>query len=138
GPRNRTVPLPPAFAIPVVCAPCPNFTGSKYTGMTRTRKYMKSDGLANFVLGLGVGIGLGVLFAPRSGEETRGILKNKADEGADYLKRQTEDLRMKADGLAGKSREAINRQRDNLADAIAAGKHAYREKIDQMSPSQTA
>jgi gas vesicle protein len=98
---------------------------------------MKSDGLANFLLGLGVGIGLGVLFAPRSGEETRSYIKNKADEGADYLKRQTEDLRAdlkaKADHLADKSRDVLNRQRDNLSEAIDAGKQAYREKIDSMS-----
>jgi gas vesicle protein len=98
---------------------------------------MKSDGLANFLLGLGVGIGLGVLFAPRSGEETRSYIKEKADEGADYLKRQTEDLRAdlkaRADDLADKSRDVINRQRDNLSEAIDAGKQAYREKIDSMS-----
>lgn len=94
---------------------------------------MKSDGLANFLLGLGIGVGLGVLFAPRSGEETRGILKSKADEGADYLKRQTEDLKVRADGLADKGRDVLNRQKDNLSDAVAAGKQAYREKIDQMT-----
>jgi|SRR5579862_3989430 gas vesicle protein len=98
---------------------------------------MKSDGLANFLLGLGVGIGLGVLFAPRSGEETRGYIKERADEGADYLKRQTEDLRAdlkaKADDIADKSRDVLNRQRDNLSEAINAGKQAYREKVDSMS-----
>jgi len=98
---------------------------------------MKSDGLANFLLGLGVGIGLGVLFAPRSGEETRNYLKDRVDEGADYLKRQTEglraDLKAKADDLADKSRDVLNRQRDNLSEAINAGKQAYREKIDSMS-----
>ena len=96
---------------------------------------MKSDGLANFLLGLGIGVGLGILFAPRSGEETRGILKEKADEGTDFLKKQAEELRVKADGLGDKGRDVLNRQRDNLSDAIAAGKQAYREKIDQMSAS---
>jgi gas vesicle protein len=80
---------------------------------------------------------LGVLFAPRSGEETRNYIKDRADEGADYLKRQTEDLRAdlkaKADDLADKSRDVLNRQRDNLSEAINAGKQAYREKIDSMS-----
>jgi gas vesicle protein len=83
---------------------------------------------------------LGVLFAPRSGEETRNYIKDRADEGADYLKRQTEDLRAdlkaKADDLADKSRDVLNRQRDNLSEAINAGKQAYREKIDSMSAQQ--
>jgi hypothetical protein len=36
-----------------------------------------------------------------------------------------------------KGREAINRQRDSLSDAIDAGKQAYREKVDQAN-GQTA
>ena len=99
---------------------------------------MSNDGLANFFLGLGIGIGVGLLFAPQSGEDTREFIKSKADEGKDFLKRQTEDLRGRADDLAEKSREAVNRQRDNLSDALAAGKQAYREKVDSMSSSQTA
>lgn len=36
--------------------------------------------------GLGVGVGLGVLFAPQSGEKTRKDLKKKMDELVNYLK----------------------------------------------------
>jgi len=34
-----------------------------------------------FLVGLGVGALVGVLFAPKSGEETRDYLNKKADEG---------------------------------------------------------
>ena len=61
---------------------------------------MSRDGLANFFLGLGVGVGLGLLFAPKTGEETREILKSKADEGKEFLKKQTADLRENASGIA--------------------------------------
>ena len=74
---------------------------------------MNRDGLANFFLGLGLGVGLGLLFAPKSGEETREMLMDKANEGTDYLKRQ----------------------KDTLADAIEAGKQAYREKVAPMGNS---
>ena len=101
---------------------------------------MDRDGLANFFLGLGVGVGLGLLFAPKTGEETREILKNKADEGKEFLKKQTADLRENASGIATdiveKSRDVINRQRDTLNDAIQAGKQAYREKVDGDGASQ--
>jgi YtxH-like protein len=37
-----------------------------------------------FLVGLGVGALVGILFAPKSGEETRDFLAKKADEGKDY------------------------------------------------------
>ena len=40
----------------------------------------KGSGLGKFVIGAAVGAGLGVLFAPKKGEETRKELKAKLDE----------------------------------------------------------
>ena len=34
----------------------------------------------NFILGAGIGLGLGMLFAPQSGDKTRKELKNKINE----------------------------------------------------------
>jgi gas vesicle protein len=111
----------------------------------RRKTKMSNDGWANFFLGLGLGVGIGMLFAPKSGEETRGLLKSKADEGTEYLKKQaaesTEylrkqaaDLRESAGGVANdlldKGRQAIGHQREVLNDAIDAGKQAYREMVE--------
>jgi len=46
----------------------------------------KKSGLGKFLTGLGIGAGLGILFAPKSGEETRKILKSKIDEFVVALK----------------------------------------------------
>lgn len=40
----------------------------------------KSNGVLKFLAGVGIGAGLGILFAPKSGEETRKDLKKKLDE----------------------------------------------------------
>lgn len=40
----------------------------------------KKSGLGKFLVGLGVGAGLGMLFAPKSGEELRKDLKNKLND----------------------------------------------------------
>ncbi len=40
----------------------------------------KKSGLGKFLLGAGIGVGLGVLFAPKSGKETRQDLKEKMDD----------------------------------------------------------
>ena len=37
------------------------------------------DKFGSFLLGLGLGVGVGLVFAPRSGEETRDLLKAKAE-----------------------------------------------------------
>jgi len=36
-----------------------------------------SKGLSYFLLGLGVGVAVGIVFAPQSGEETRGLLRSR-------------------------------------------------------------
>jgi gas vesicle protein len=98
---------------------------------------MSRDGLANFLLGLGLGVGVGLLFAPKSGEETRDILLSKADEGKEFLKKQTSGLRETANEMVDKGRDVISRQKDTLSDAIEAGKQAYREKVEPNGASQT-
>ena len=49
--------------------------------------------LSYFFLGLGLGVVAGVLFAPKSGAETRDFLASKANEGADLAKRRAEEMR---------------------------------------------
>jgi gas vesicle protein len=104
------------------------------TGAERGDKIMNTDGFANFLLGLGLGVGLGMLFAPKSGVETREMLMSKADEGKEYLKKQTADIQANAGEVLNKGRDVINRQKDTLSDAIQAGKQAYREKVEQTLP----
>ena len=80
-----------------------------------------------FFLGLGVGVAIGVLFAPKSGEETRGLIRDKAGEGKNYIRRRGEDLRGSAEELIDRSKQALRTQKEQLAAAVDAGKQAYRE-----------
>ena len=95
---------------------------------------MDKSGLSSFLLGLGVGIGLGMLFAPKSGADTRQLIKDKAGEGTDYIKQRSSDLRESANDLLAKGKEAIGRQKDSLADAMEAGRQAYRDAVNQPPP----
>jgi gas vesicle protein len=99
---------------------------------------MDKSGFSNFLFGLGVGIGIGILFAPRSGAETREVIKNKADEGKEYIRARSQELRETANELIDKGRDVMGRQRDNLADAVEAGKQAYREAVGQPPAEGTA
>jgi gas vesicle protein len=83
--------------------------------------------LSYFFLGLGLGVAAGVLFAPKSGAETRDFLRNKAEEGGDYVKQQAGNLKESAADALDRSKQTIQKHKDNLASAVEAGKQAYRE-----------
>lgn len=82
-----------------------------------------------FFLGLGLGVAAGLLFAPKSGPETRDLLISKANEGTEYLKRRTAEVRDQASDVIERGKSTVARQRDNLAAAVEAGKQAYREAV---------
>ncbi len=95
---------------------------------------MDRSGFSSFLLGLGVGVGIGMLFAPKSGQETRELIKNKAGEGADYVKQRSGELKQTATEWVDKGKEALNRQKGNISDAMEAGRQAYRETVGQPPP----
>ena len=48
--------------------------------------------ISYFLLGLGVGVAVGVLFAPKSGTETRELLKSKAEEGKEQARKACAEM----------------------------------------------
>jgi gas vesicle protein len=85
--------------------------------------------LSFFFLGLGLGVAVGILFAPKTGQETRELIKSKAGESGDYIKRRSTELRGSASDLIERGKSVLNRQKDTLNEAIEAGKQAYRETV---------
>jgi gas vesicle protein len=81
-----------------------------------------------FLAGLGIGAILALLFAPRSGKETREYIAGKAEEGRDYVKAKTEDLRNQAEGAVEKGKDLVTKQKELLSAALEAGKQAYQEE----------
>jgi gas vesicle protein len=85
--------------------------------------------ISYFMVGLGVGALLGILFAPKSGEETREYLSQKAEEGKEYAQRKARELKERAEDLIERSKGVATRQKDSIAAAVEAGRDAYqREK----------
>ncbi len=80
-----------------------------------------------FMAGLGVGAAVALLFAPRSGEETRQMLSEKAGEGREVLGRKAEEYRQQAIAYMDRGREVFNRQVDQFQAAVDAGKQAFKE-----------
>jgi gas vesicle protein len=71
--------------------------------------------MGNFLMGLGVGLIGGVLFAPKSGSETRRYIVDKTNEGADYVKTKANDLTDAASDLIDKGKEVFHREQHEMA-----------------------
>ena len=92
------------------------------------------NGMSYFFLGLGIGAASAMLLAPKNGVETRNYLRNKAQEGTDYVKRQGDMLRQQASETIEPLKENLQRPMQAMSEALDAGKRAYREAV-QNAPS---
>ena len=81
-----------------------------------------------FLAGLGIGAVIALLFAPRSGKETRDFIVHKAEEGRDFVVTKTEEIRQQAEDAVEKGKDLVNKQKDLLSAALEAGKQAYQDE----------
>jgi gas vesicle protein len=84
--------------------------------------------LGFFLAGLGIGAVLALLFAPRSGEETRDMIAAKAGEGRDFVKTKADELRQQAEEAVEKGKDLVTKQKELLSAALEAGRQAYQEE----------
>ena len=86
---------------------------------------------------LGIGAALGaaaaILLAPKSGPETRKLLRSKAEEGTDYVASRASDARDTASQAINRGKKVIKQNADNLSAAVDAGVQTYREAV-QTTP----
>jgi gas vesicle protein len=80
-----------------------------------------------FLAGLGIGAVVGVLYAPRSGEETREVLVSKAQEGRERVRHQARKAREQAGDWVDRGRDVVGQQKEQFRAAYEAGRQAYRE-----------
>jgi gas vesicle protein len=81
-----------------------------------------------FLIGGFIGAAVALLFAPKSGEETRAFLGDKVREGKDYISTKSRDVKDQVLTYVDKGKETISGQKERLAAAIEAGKQVYREE----------
>jgi gas vesicle protein len=81
-----------------------------------------------FLAGLGIGAIVALLFAPKSGKETRDFIAQKADEGRDYVKNKSVEFRKQAEDAVDKGKDLVTKQKELLSAALEAGKQAYQEE----------
>lgn len=84
--------------------------------------------LAYFLVGGGIGAIIALLFAPRTGRETRDLIAQKATESKDRLSNASRDVSGKVTTYIERGKELVNTQKEQISAAIEAGKQAYREE----------
>ena len=92
---------------------------------------MRTNGEFKFsylLIGLGLGAIAGLLFASRSGEETRKYLRRRSNKSLDYLNQQARKLRENAEGIVKKGKEFIGPRCDSVKTDTEAEKQAYEEE----------
>ena len=82
--------------------------------------------IGEFLIGVGVGTAIGMLFAPRAGEKTRARLSEVANQGACHVKDYGGTL---TDAIVGLKNE-VERQRHGVAEAIRRGTSAYKQAVN--------
>ena len=90
---------------------------------------MDKEGFSAFLLGLSVGVGISLLFAPKSGQATRALIKDKAGEGTEHLRQRGAEVKQAAAGWVDKGKEALDRQKDSPSKDGEAGKQAHCEAV---------
>jgi gas vesicle protein len=97
----------------------------------------KGNSFLWFLAGLGLGAVVGVLYAPKSGRETREDLRQRAEEGRDYVINRAREMREQAQQWADKGRELYEQQKEQFRSAVNAGKEAYhRETAASAQPGE--
>jgi len=84
--------------------------------------------LAYFLVGGGIGAVVALLFAPRTGRETRELIAQRAGEGRERVSSASRNVSGKVSSYLDKGKEMVASQKDHLSAAIEAGKQAYREE----------
>jgi len=91
----------------------------------------RKDTLFAFLLGGVIGAALGVLYAPRSGRETRYNLKRMGEEFADTVNDLKEEVRDTGRKVYAEGKEKILSSKDKISEAFEAGKKAFEKYVEE-------
>jgi gas vesicle protein len=85
----------------------------------------KGSGLVTLLVGFGIGVGLALLFAPQSGEETREWISANAEDQFHQFRRRGRRLVFEAQDLLDRGEDSVNR-------ALRSGKNVLESVADKL------
>ncbi len=99
--------------------------------MSDERDSGTSSVLLSFLLGGLTGAALALLYAPRSGRETREFLGEKLREGAERGRDLRDQATAKGREFLDDAADYIERRKERVTAAVDAGRQAYREEREK-------
>lgn len=89
------------------------------------------NGFAWFLAGLGIGALAGVLYAPKSGRETREDLANTARESTEYLRTRGKQVAEQMGTMVDKGREQMGDYVDRGREVVDRGRAQWEEFVER-------
>lgn len=91
----------------------------------------QGGGFSWFLAGLGLGALIGVLYAPKSGRETRDDIATQAREKSEYLKQRSKEAAEQASILADRAKTQAGQYVDRGKDYVDRGRAQWEEFVDK-------
>lgn len=89
------------------------------------------NGFAWFVAGLGVGALAGILYAPKSGRETRDDLANSAREGSEYLRTRGRQVADQVGTIVDRGKDQVGEYVDRGREAVDRGRAQWEDFVER-------
>src|ERR1043165_8983862 len=77
---------------------------TNFSEMNNTTSWVGTN-ISSFLVGMGIGALIGILFAPKAGNETREFLTQKAEDGRQYAQRKARELRDRANDIVDRGKD---------------------------------
>jgi gas vesicle protein len=94
-----------------------------------------NDCVKGFIVGTLGGVVLGILYAPKSGKETREELRKSTEELFEKAKERYEEACKKIDELTIREKELFVEKKERLKKALEAGVGAFKQEKGESNPS---
>ncbi len=107
------------------------------------------SGFGWFIVGLGIGAALGVLYAPQAGTDTRDSLAEGARERAEYLKQKSKEAaaqvntyvdlgKNQVNDYVERGKQAVDRGRTQVSEYVDTARKTVAAQVDKVSAAVDA
>jgi gas vesicle protein len=91
----------------------------------------RAQGLAWFLAGLGIGALVGILYAPKSGRETREDIAQGAREGTEFLRTKSKQAARQVGDLVDKGKDHLGEYVDRGREVVDRGRAQWEEFVER-------